>query len=72
MGSALPWRSSHIRGCWIGLGGGFAMNLKHPAWGGLRGYVHGDPQYAASGPDPVLLFRPARFGIRIGKIESFG
>jgi polar amino acid transport system permease protein len=59
-------------GCWIGLAAAFAMNAKHPFWRRVAaGYV------TAIRNTPLLVlilfvfFVLPRFGIRLGKVESF-
>lgn len=63
---------SIFAGCWIGLAAAFAMNSERPAWRRIAGcYV------TAIRNSPLLLlvlfayFVLPRFGIRIGKAESF-
>ena len=63
---------SIFAGCWIGLAAAFAMNSKHEVWRRVAGvYV------TAIRNTPLLVlilfsyFVLPRFGLRIGKIESF-
>jgi polar amino acid transport system permease protein len=63
---------SIFAGCWIGLAAAFAVNSKHAAWRRIAGvYV------TAIRNTPLLVlilfsyFVLPRFGIRIGKVESF-
>jgi polar amino acid transport system permease protein len=63
---------SIFAGCWLGLAAAFAVNSKHAAWRRIAGvYV------TAIRNTPLLVlilfsyFVLPRFGIRIGKVESF-